>query len=53
MQTNKNFRKIYVDDNGNKWINNGSDLTRVFGSNFIKNQKVIKNGCRAYDGVGW
>ena len=36
----KNFRKIYVDINGKKWIENDNDLTRVFGSNFIKKQNT-------------
>jgi len=36
----KNFRKIYIDNNGKKWIENYNDLTRVFGSNFIKKQNT-------------
>ena len=36
----KNFKKIYIDINGKKWIENDNDLTRVFGSNFIKKQNT-------------
>lgn len=35
-----NFRKIYIDNNGKKWIKNDNDLTRVFGSNFIKKKNT-------------
>ena len=32
----KNFRKIYIDINGKKWIENGKEFTRVLGSRYIK-----------------
>ena len=32
----KNFRKIYIDTNGKKWIENGNEFTRVLGSKYIK-----------------
>jgi hypothetical protein len=39
----KNFRKIYIDINGKKWIENGNEFTRVLGSKYIKSLKTEFN----------
>lgn len=39
----KNFRKIYIDKNGKKWIENGNEFTRVLGSIYVKSLKTEFN----------